>query len=148
MIISSIVIGICYYVYLILDNQFTKYQRNSEAVTEYYLLSHALQEDADRSNEIKIITDNNHLLFSNEETTITYTFYENFVTREIWGKQDTFKLKAVVDSLHDIDNRLNLINCIFLQTELGADHIQFLIQKNYSSQQIMKAEQNQNEQLN
>jgi type II secretory pathway pseudopilin PulG len=148
MIITTIVISICYYTYLILDQQFTKYRKRSEAVNEYYLFSYALQRDAERSDGIKTTIDNSDILFSNDDTLIVYSFQSNFVTRDINGKQDTFKIKAIIDSLPMVSDSLRLINSIFIQTEQGADHIHFFIKKYYSAQQLMKAERNQNEQLN
>jgi type II secretory pathway component PulJ len=148
MVISAIVVGFCYYAWLFVRRQTITYQARSRLVNEYYLLSTALQRDAERADAIKDELDKGHVEFIHEGGAAGYLFNRLSVMRGTADVQDTFRIKAAIDSVRYVNDSLHLIEKIFLHVEMDTVEMHFFINKVYSAGQIMKAEEEQHEQIN
>ena len=149
MIISSIVISFCYYMYLFINGFAEKYRTRNRAIDEYYLFSSTLQRDVDRAELIKdtvdssrfeLIGDENRVL-TGDENRVSYFFGQNFVVRENAGEQDTFRIGVAIESVGFVHDSLNLVEKVVVQVDLDTGRVHFLVNKQYSAEQIMKAEE-------
>lgn len=157
MLISSIVIGFCYYMYLFINGVAEKYRARNQSIDEYYLFSSALQKDVDRaelingsvdSSRFELIGDENRGLIG-DENRVSYFFGQKFAIREIAGEQDTFKLGVEVERVGFVHDSLNLVEKLVVQVDLDTGRVHFLVNKQYSAGQIMKAEEyKKDEQIN
>jgi hypothetical protein len=149
MIVSSIVISFCYYMYLFINGIAEKYRTRNRSIDEYYLFSSTLQRDVDRAELIKDTIDSSRFELTGDENRVSYFFGQNFVVREGAGEQDTFRIGVAIERVGFVHDSLNLVEKIVVQVDLDTGRVHFLINKQYSAEQIMKAEEyKKDEQIN
>jgi len=148
MVISGIVVGFCYYAFLFVRRQSARYGEKSRVMNEYYLLSTAMEKDAARADRITDTADGHGVTFMNAGGVVEYLFGDGVVVREGGGPPDTFRIKAAIDSVRYLNDSLRLVGTVFLRAEMEAGEVDFFVNKEYSAQQVMEAEQEQHEQIN
>jgi hypothetical protein len=145
MMISSIIITFGYYTYFLLNKQFNNYRIHSSDINEYYLLSTTLQRDFDRANLIKDTIDNRHFILQSDSSIIYYQMVDSTIIRGLNGTIDTFRIKGNVADVQYINDSLNLIKEITLNTTLDKQVLSFSVTKKYSSKELMQGMQLQHE---
>lgn len=146
MLISSIVIGIAYYAFLLFNQQFGSYQRKSGVVGEYFLLRKAMQNDFEKADVIKDSANSFLILQTNSDSRrVIYKIDSNIIVRNIDEATDSFKVKCnKLSFIHENDN-FNLVKEIYFETKLDNSTWGCNIRKRYSAVQYMAAEKLQYE---
>lgn len=91
MLISAIVVGITYSVYLIVIKSYHGFEARNQRVSTLIHFDHVLKRDFDKADIV--LKDSAGVAMVKSGTTIKYAFYPEFILRES-SKTDTFKLNT------------------------------------------------------
>lgn len=137
LLISSIVISIGYYAYLLASRQFDKYLIRSSIINEYYLIEKVLQTDFDRSDEIRDSATGLLVFESESKGLIRYELTNEFIIRRTEDLADSFKVNnPQLDLLH-VDNASGMVRVAKLVFGMGNESFSLIFRKQYSSEQLM-----------
>jgi type II secretory pathway pseudopilin PulG len=142
LLISSVVITMVYYSYLLFNNQFSGYQAKSVAMRGYLLLQKSLQIDLEKAEAIESLSES-QILFRDGLTgqTTEYDFSKNAIVRTLDQTRDSFHVKNNGFSSIPISDSNPLIGKIVLKVKVGDVSFDAVFQKQYSALEIMKQEQ-------
>ncbi|HXB93046.1 MAG TPA: hypothetical protein VNU72_12180 [Puia sp.] len=141
LLISSVVISTGYYVYLLMHRQFDTYRKRAMEIDRYHLLAVALQNDFDRSASVER-GDDDQLLCKWTDTLVSYSFLPGNVVRTLpGGVADSFRFKTAITDIRYVDDSLPLVDGIRMQVEVDGEQVLLLVQKMYSSQEILDTDQ-------
>jgi len=139
LMISSIVIGIAYYSWLLVGRQFAGYNDRSQVINEYIMLNKALETDIDRAVLLRDSL-SDVLCIQMKEESIQYVFNEDHVVRQGEAFADTFRLGVKNISFERVHDTLHAIKKLKMSVSLNGEDIEMIIQKNYSAVELMNAE--------
>ncbi|HYE55526.1 MAG TPA: prepilin-type N-terminal cleavage/methylation domain-containing protein [Chitinophagaceae bacterium] len=138
LMISSIVISIAYYAWLLVSRQFGDYQERSVRVQEYVLFTKALETDLDRA---VLLRDSAGLLnVYGKDGSVYYRFAEEYVLRQGVEFADTFRVgvkDVVFGYVHDTLPAVQKVNVVLRLNEQAMENIFY---KQYSATELMNAE--------
>ncbi len=141
MLISVIIISVSYKSYQIIENQVYNFMKRNSELTENILFKNVIYKTLDNSDVIKIHDD--IIECSEENNTIRFSFYDNFVLYENNNKNgyDTFFVRANIVDFNVIpestitDTIIKSINIDIINTN---DTIGVFFYKEYSIEQLFK----------
>jgi prepilin-type N-terminal cleavage/methylation domain-containing protein len=169
MAISSIVVSIAYYSFFLLYIQFNKFREKSAQMRQFRLLSGAIMNDVEQADWIKDTLDNEHFVIGRGDTLILYSIDTNQVSRSViypemntsyllpsmsveytQGVKDSFNLNGTLQKLWFAGDSTGLmarglIKAGRLRIMVNRQDVYLSFNKQYSSQQIMAAENQRNE---
>lgn len=138
LLISAVVVSTGYYAYFLVRHRFDIYRMRAAGIDRYHLLARALQKDFDRCESVKPGGDN-QFLCRWTDTLVSYRFFPGSVVRTMpGGIVDSFLLKTTVKDIRYIDDSLPLVDAIRMQVEVDGEQVPLLVQKMYSSQEILE----------
>lgn len=141
MLISSVVIGIVYYIFLLLNHQFAGYQDRSAVINEYLLFQKALQTDMERADAIEYPSEKVLVLRrSVDDQPVQYDFYDNFIVRTIGDYRDSFSIQNGGCVVTRVNDSTALVEKLVLNTNMAGEHVSPVFKKQYSASQLMKSE--------
>jgi type II secretory pathway pseudopilin PulG len=136
LLISSVVISIVFYSYLLLNNQFNRYQQRSALTNDFLLLQKAIQTDFDKCETIKL----------EGEKTIScdvmgmpnyrqYEFRDSLIIRSAGDQADSFKIKNTIVRIGHVetDNTLSPVSKMMIRVMLDQDQVDVIFTKQYSA---------------
>ncbi|WP_205511070.1 PulJ/GspJ family protein [Longitalea arenae] len=138
MLISSVIISMVYYVYILFNHQFSNYREKAGAIDEYLVLQKALQTDIESADAIRAPSANEMTCSSNAaEQMISYTFSEGFITRSDGAVLDTFHIKNSGFEATPY-NETGLVETLVLRIWVAGVPFRTTYKKLYSACQLMK----------
>jgi prepilin-type N-terminal cleavage/methylation domain-containing protein len=141
LLISSVVIGIVYYAFLVFNKQFSGYQVKSAAMNEYLIFQKALGHDMDVAEYMENSGQDGLLLYATPgHAPIEYRFNKNCITRVTETATDSFTILNSNYRVQYVNDSSTLVNTVLLNITI--DHVDFskLFTKDYSMCQLMKYE--------
>ncbi len=149
LMISGVVIAICYYCLNFFEKQFELYKQSSDLNQTYLLFKKAICHDLESSI---LSTDSvNEILFYSDglqNKSAVYTIEDKFIVRSTFLEKDTFKLEGRIHKIDYQTDSLHAINAIFFQIKLTDEFVDCIFKKEYSAQELMKSEKILHEQQN
>lgn len=138
MLISSVIIGIVYYVYMLFSHQFSNYREKANAIDEYLILKKAFQEDIDAASTIKTTSDNEVVCLGRPMVNeVHYIFNQENIIRSTAGTQDTFHIKKSGYEAFPVNNS-DLIETLVVNINLANEPFSTTYKKMYSASQLMQ----------
>lgn len=138
MLISSVIIGVVYYIYILFNHQFSNYRQKANAIDEYLVLQKALLTDMEGADVISAPSAT-EISCSNlpEEKMISYSFSNEYITRSYGEAQDTFRIK---NSGYEATyfNETDLVETLVLKLSVSDVPFRATHKKLYSACQLMK----------
>lgn len=116
LIISSIIISAVYYAFNAFNKQFYMYQNAQEVTNEYLLLDTTLKRDVYYSNEL-VFSENQVFLNDYQNNKVTYTFYNDYISRTVEDVETNFKVDLVTYALKKGNKKHSITLTIVLQGE-------------------------------
>lgn len=136
MIISAIIITICYYGYSIIYKQYIMYRKIKSEIVKTMQLDTILKEDFTES-EITIYG-NNVLFLIKKEGTINYEFKDSCILRIHRGITDTFRLTINDFTLHQLPiSSGNVVDAFSFESKFLNEKQRFHFEKNYSAETLI-----------
>lgn len=143
LLISSVVITIVYYVYLLFNNQFAGYQLKGAAMDEYFMLQKALQRDMEQADAVEAPSEHEIVCKTTVNgQTVTYNFINNEVVVRInANKADSFRIKNNGYQWEPVSESIFLVKKLVLKVSIADVSFNAIFNKQYSALQLMKHEQ-------
>jgi prepilin-type N-terminal cleavage/methylation domain-containing protein len=139
MLISSVIIGIVYYVYIMFNHQFSNYREKANAIDEYLIFQKALQRDVESADAIKNPSANEIDCFTIADgRTVQYVFSNAFIVRSLQGAQDTFHIKNSGYEAEPVNDSTVLIKNLVLKMAVFDMPLRTTYTKIYSATQLMQ----------
>lgn len=140
MLISSVVIGIVYYIFLLLNHQFAGYQDRSAVINEYLLFQKALQTDMERADVIEYPSEKVLVLRRLvDDQPVQYDFYDNFIVRTMAAYRDSFSIQNGGCLVTRVNDSSALVEKFVLNTNMAGERVTPVFIKQYSACQLMKS---------
>lgn len=148
MLITGIVIGITYSIYVIVIQSYASFNTKNNAITIVTSLDHALKRDFDRADTV--LKDSAGVKVCIAGNVIRYSFYPDFVLRQS-TKIDTFKVvvQNVITKFEEIplgdlqnSDELNRVDQFDYILQNKTDSIPYHYFKNYSSENLIQRNPN------
>ncbi len=138
MLISSVIIAIVFYVYLLFNHQFSNYREKANAIDEYLVLQKALQTDLESADVISTPSPNEITCMGIPDgRTVLYTFNNAWIARSCGDAQDTFRIKNNGYEATPL-NETGLVESLVLKITVSAVPFRTTYRKIYSACQLMK----------
>jgi hypothetical protein len=138
MLISSVIIGIVYYVYLLFNHQFTTYRQKAKVIDEYLIFQKALQTDMQVADAIKSVSENEIVCYRQANEIVTnYSFNSNSIIRFMGEARDTFLISNTGYEAVAVKDPA-LIETLVLRVTLYDEPLRLTFKKLYSACQIMQ----------
>ena len=141
LLISSIVIGIAYYVLLFFNKQYTLNQNKSQVTDEFLLFRQAMEKDFDKA---EMISDSLDLFlvfkYQPSHSNIIYRIDTNNIVRQFENVTDSFSVKNNGYKTFHVNDNSNLISQVLFQIKLNNIIFETSFSKQYSAAQLMKEE--------
>jgi competence protein ComGF len=139
MLISSVVIGMVYYIYLLLNHQFAGYQDKSAVINEYLLFQKAMQADMERADAIGYPAEKVLVMRQpGDAQSVQYDFYNNFIVRTTAGHRDSFSIQNGGCLVTMVNDSSSLVEKLVLNTNMAGERVSPVFKKTYSACQLMK----------
>lgn len=140
MLISSIVIGICYTSYQIVSKQFNDYKALNEKTVEVMLLNELIEKDFLQADSV--MKDNMNVVCFNNNNQITYNFNNNRILRKQTEVQDTFFIQSENVQLKFDDkiaeNYQSLIDELSFEAKVIGEQEHFIYRKTYAADVLIR----------
>jgi type II secretory pathway pseudopilin PulG len=141
MLISSVIISMVYYVYILFNHQFSNYREKANAIDEYLILQKALQTDMGSADVISTPSAT-EITCSDlpEGKMLSYTFSSEFITRSNGEATDTFHIK---NSGYEPTyfKETTMVEILVLKISVSGVPFRTTYKKLYSACQLMKQQQ-------
>src|SRR5688572_19782889 len=115
LLISSVVIGIVFYAYLLFNNQFTRYREKSVIIDEFVIFQKALQTDIEWAGAIRNISTTEIACYNEvNDKIVHYNFNSDYIIRSFEEKIDSFAIKnsgcqaSFINDHSDLVEKLNI----------------------------------------
>ena len=145
LLISSIVIGVVYYSYLMVKRQMDRRLRQSGKAGEYILFDNTFARDMERASEVRDSAGADHIIMNSRDRSIRYYIDTDRVVRAEAGIADTFFISAGVDSVHYISDSLRLITHVSLRLPIDRQPVNGDYTKNYTAAELLEADKERHE---
>lgn len=142
LLISSIVVSLSYYTFILTTQQLSHYKIKSELLNRFLLLDKTLQNDFNNSVDIKDSAGSYLLLSSDSSDSllVKYIFKNDFIVRNIDLVNDTFFLKSNLSKIDYVSDSLQIVKTLLLKIELKESIVTPIFIKNYTSAELINAE--------
>lgn len=144
MLLTTIIIGIIYYAYEVVQKQFIHNKTNDEGITQLSMLNYLLEKDFNESAEV--IAANNGITFLyNDLKSINYEFDEEYILRNTENVTDTFKIaveNATQLFLESLVNKGDLVDRLEMDLKYSKESLYFVYTKEYASDILLQLELN------
>jgi Tfp pilus assembly protein PilE len=138
LLISSVVIGIVYYAYLLFNSQFTGYRQKSALVNEYHIFRKAFQIDMERAHVIQRLPAGQFVFVGTDSAGATqYQFNNDVIVRESANGTDTFTIKNNGYDLVAINDSSMLVEKIVIHLSMNDIPLNAVFYKQYSAAQLI-----------
>jgi len=139
MLISSVIIGIVYFVYILFNHQFSNYRQKANAIDEYLIFQRALQRDLESADAITNPSVKEIDCYTiTGGRTVHYEFENTFIVRSLAGAQDTFFIKNSGYEAEPFNDSTNLIKNLVLKVSVFDIPLRTAYKKIYSATQLMQ----------
>jgi Tfp pilus assembly protein PilE len=147
MLISSIVVSICYYAFIFFNKQLNHYMQKSAMLDSYLLFSKAIETDFEHAALIKDSAGSHLRLLDNSKKTqlVDYTLSHGYIVRVQNFSKDTFSLKNTIVKIEYVSDTLHIVKALHLQIVLDSAIANPIYIKYYTSRELMLAENQNNE---
>ena len=141
LLISSVVIGIVFYAYLLFNNQFTRYQQKSISIDEFVIFQKALQTDLESAGVVKNIMANEIACYNGvNDKIVQYNFNSNFIIRSFEENLDSFEIKNSGCQAGFVNDHSDLVEKLIVNITIANVPFNAIFKKQYSACQLMKQE--------
>jgi prepilin-type N-terminal cleavage/methylation domain-containing protein len=137
MVVSTIVVAIGYAAYTVVYKQYLQYKLLREEMVEIAAFKNEFQNNFYHSKIIKADDNSIYFEFSNNKK-VKFTFFDTFITRQVDGLTDTFKVENNNRVKVYIDESNTEIKDFVFNSILFNEPIVFSFQKQYSSEYYIK----------
>jgi prepilin-type N-terminal cleavage/methylation domain-containing protein len=138
MLISSVIISMVYYVYILFNHQFSNYREKVNAIDEYLILQKALRTDMESADAISAPSASEITCsIIREKEMVVYTFSNGYIARSCGDARDTFHIK---NSGYEATyfKETGLVETLVLKVSVSDGPFRNTCQKLYSACQLMK----------
>ena len=138
MLISSVIVGIVYYVYILFNYQFTGYREKAKVIDEYLMFQKALQKDIELADAIKNPLENEIVCYRQANENVTnYTFNGKSIIRSLGEVRDTFMISNSGYEAVPVKD-MDIIETLVLKITVYDEPLRLTFKKLYSACQIMQ----------
>jgi type II secretory pathway pseudopilin PulG len=138
LLISSVVIGIVYYVYLLLNHQLAGYQSRASVMSEYILFQKALRTDMDWASAIDNPAPNEVQLHRSDGQAVHYNFYQQCIVRSMADNRDSFRLPNKGCQVIPVSDSIGLVQKLVLDITVAGMPMQPVFTKQYSACELLQ----------
>lgn len=139
MLISSVIIGIIYYVYILFNHQFSAYRQKANAIDEYLIFRSAFQRDIESADAVTNPSTKEINCFTIlGGLSVQYEFEDSCIVRSREGVQDTFLIKNNGYEAELVSDSTNLIKNLVLKIMVYDMPLRTTYKKIYSATQLMQ----------
>ncbi|MBN8696074.1 MAG: prepilin-type N-terminal cleavage/methylation domain-containing protein [Bacteroidetes bacterium] len=133
MIISSIVISVCYTVYYMVNKQYVEFREVRSELVNLMFLNSELENNFYHSNNVQM--SDKELCFGYRDKSICFVFMDSVVVRKEAMVSDTFRVK--VNNFEIIENNEGLVSSFYINAILLEDSVSLCFNKKYSAFELI-----------
>lgn len=142
MVISTLLIGICFMAYTTLLKQFSNFKESNVTIQEITLTHYLLNKDTDKAQKIYLGHENILVFELETQPPIRYKFEKNFILRESNAVTDTLSISVSNVDITLLDQQLSrtqdaLVSGITVSLGEGDSQLEINISKEYDAAQII-----------
>lgn len=138
LIISSVLIGIIYSIFLIISTQVENYQQRSGAIAGFLILRNVMERDFVKASIIRASPGLLNLNCPDEN--IRYEFNDEFIRRYDNNTVDSFFIKSYRHQTTYVSDALQLVTSFQAEVVVGKEKSKLIFKKKYSAVELINAE--------